>query len=172
MKDCDGKTYISHSGGLPGFGSQWRIMPDYGIGVVAFANRTYAPMGFVNLKILDTIIKIAGLQPRQLLPSKILEQRKNELVKILPGWNNAEQTGIFAENFFPDNPIDSLRKYSIELFAKTGKIISVSPMKPENQLRGSFIIEGEKSNIEIYFTLSPENPPAIQEYRIKEVPKK
>ncbi len=63
LKDCDGKTYISHSGGLPGFGSQWRIMPEYGIGVVAFGNRTYAPMGSVNLKVLDTLIKMAGLKP-------------------------------------------------------------------------------------------------------------
>lgn len=171
MKDCDGKTYIAHSGGLPGFGSQWRMMPDYGIGIVSFANRTYAPMGFVNLKILDTIIKMAGLQPRQLPPSKILEQRKNELLKILPDWNNAEKSGIFAENFFPDYPIDTLKKQASELYAKAGKILAVKEMKPENQLRGSFLIEGEKINIEIYFTLSPENPPLIQEYHIREVPK-
>jgi CubicO group peptidase (beta-lactamase class C family) len=171
LKDCDGKTYIAHSGGLPGFGSQWRIMPDYGIGIVSFANRTYSPMGFVNLKVLDTIIKIAQLQPRQLPPSKILEQRKNELIKILPDWNKAEQSGIFAENFFPDYPIDTLKKYARDLYVKAGKIISVKEVKPENQLRGSFIIEGEKTNIEIYFTLSPENPPLIQEYHIKEVPK-
>ncbi len=171
MKDCDGKTYISHSGGLPGFGSQWRIMPDYGIGVVAFANRTYAPMGSINLRVLDTIIKIAGLQPRQMLPSKILEQRKNELLKILPGWSNAEQSGIFAENFFPDYPIDSLKKQAAGLYAKAGKIIAIKEMKPENQLRGSFIIEGEKINMEIFFTLSPENPPLIQEYNIKEMEK-
>ena len=171
VKDCEGKTYIAHSGGLPGFGSQWRIMPDYGIGIVSFANRTYSPMGYVNLKILDTIVKIAQLQPIQLPPSKILEQRKNELVKILPEWNNAQQSGIFAENFFPDYPIDTLKKYARDLYAKAGKIISVKEVKPENQLRGSFIIEGERTNIEIYFTLSPENPPLIQEYHIKEVPK-
>ena len=155
MKDCDGKTYIAHSGGLPGFGSQWRIMPDYGIGVVAFANRTYAPMGSVNLRVLDTLIKIAGLQPRQLPPSKILEQRKKELLKILPDWNNAQQSGIFAENFFPDYPIDTLKKHAKDMYAKAGKIISIKEMKPENQLRGAFIIEGEKINIEIFFTLSP-----------------
>ncbi len=171
VKDCEGRTYISHSGGLPGFGSQWRIMPEYGIGIVSFANRTYAPMGFVNLKILDTIIKIAQLQPRQLPPSKILEQRKNELLKILPDWNKAEQSGIFAENFFPDYPIDSLKKEAKDLYGKAGRIISVKAMKPENQLRGSFIIEGEKINMEVYFTLSPENPALIQEYHIKEVPK-
>ncbi len=171
VKDCDGKTYISHSGGLPGFGSQWRIMPDYGIGVVAFANRTYAPMGTINLRVLDTLIKIAGLQPRQIIPSKILDQRKNELLKILPDWNNAEQSGIFAENFFPDYPIDSLKKQAKELYTKAGKIISIKELKPENQLRGSFIIEGEKINMEIYFTLSPENPALIQDYEIKEVRK-
>ena len=171
MKDCNGRTYVSHSGGLPGFGSQWRIMPDYGIGVVAFANRTYAPMGTINLRVLDTLIKIAGLQPRQILPSKILAQRKNELLKILPDWDNAQQSGIFAENFFPDYPIDSLKKEAKGLYAKAGKIIAIKPTKPENQLRGSFIIEGEKINMEVYFTLSPENPALIQEYHIKEVPK-
>src|SRR6187551_2907067 len=171
MKDCEGKTYIAHSGGLPGFGSQWRIMPDYGIGIVSFANRTYSPMGFVNLKVLDTIVKIAKLQPMQLAPSKILEQRKNDIVKLLPDWNNAEQSGIFAENFFPDYPIDTLKKYARDLYSKAGNIISVKEVKPDNQLRGSFFIEGENTNIEIYFTLSPENPPLIQEYHIREVPK-
>jgi hypothetical protein len=171
MTDCEGRTFIHHSGGLPGFGSQWRIMPDYGIGVIAFANRTYAPMGYINLRVLDTIVKIAGLQPRQLPASPILEKRKSELVQLLPDWNNAESSGIFAENFFSDNPIDSLKKSSRELFAKAGKVIRVKEMKPENQLRGSFIIEGSNTNIEVYFTLSPENPPLIQEFHISEVKK-
>ena len=96
-------------------------MPDYGIGVVAFANRTYAPMGYVNSRVLDTIIKIAGLQPRQLPASAILEKRKNELVTLLPDWNNAEASGIFAENFFPDYPIDTLKKYAKELLCKSRK---------------------------------------------------
>lgn len=172
LNDCDNKVYISHSGGLPGFGSQWRIMPEYGIGVVAFANRTYAPFGLVNLQVLDTIVKTAGLQPRQLPASKILEQRKNELVKLLPGWENATKSGIFAENFFPDYPLDTLKKHAADLYTKAGKILSVKEIKAENQLRGTFILEGEKADIEIYFTLSPENPPLIQEYRIREIPKK
>jgi hypothetical protein len=170
-RDCDNKVAIGHSGGLPGFGSQWRIMMDYGIGVIAFANRTYAPMGYINTLVLDTLIKIAGLKPRQLPASAILEKRKNELVPLLPDWNNAGQSGIFAENFFSDYPIDSLKKQAREIFKKAGKIITVKEIKPENQLRGSFIIEGEKSNISIYFTLSPENPPLIQEFRIREIAK-
>jgi len=172
MRDCDGREYISHSGGLPGFGSQWRILPDYGIGVVAFANRTYANVGQVNMQVLDSLIKLAQLRPRELPSSAILEKRKNELVKLLPDWKSAEQSGIFAENFFPDYPIDTLKKYAQELYLKAGNIKGVHQVKAENQLRGSFIIEGEKANIEIYFTLSPENPALIQEYHITEAVKK
>ena len=170
-RDCDGKVFIAHSGGLPGFGSQWRIMPDYGIGVVAFANRTYAGMGGVNMQVLDTMIKLAGLTARELPPSIILHERKADLLQLLPDWTDAEKLGIFAENFFPDNPIDSLKKQSKELYSKIGKFVTVHEMKAENQLRGSFIIDGENASLMIYFTLSPENPALIQEYHMSEVPK-
>ncbi|MBC7850945.1 MAG: beta-lactamase family protein, partial [Chitinophagaceae bacterium] len=170
-RDCEGRVYIAHSGGLPGFGSQWRIMPDYGIGIVAFANRTYAGVGGVNMQVLDTLIKIAGLKPRELPPSKILQQRKEELIALLPDWNNAEKSGLFAENFFADFPIDSLKKQSRELFAKAGRIVSIQPIIPENQLRGVFTVQGEKTDFNVYFTLSPENPALIQQYEIWEKPK-
>jgi CubicO group peptidase (beta-lactamase class C family) len=168
-RDCEGRTYIHHSGGLPGFGSQWRIMPEYGIGVVAFGNRTYSPMGGVNYQVLDTLVRGAGLKPRPVAVSAILRQRQQELLAFLPDWEGAAQSGIFAENFFPDNPTDLLRKDAQALFAKAGKIRAVRPMVAENNLRGSFILEGEQANLEVYFTLSPENPPLIQEYRIREV---
>jgi hypothetical protein len=45
-----------------------------------------------------------------------------------------------------------------KLYAKAGKIIAVKEMNAENQLRGSFIMEGEKTNIQIYFTLFSGEP--------------
>jgi hypothetical protein len=88
---------------------------------------------------------------------------------ILPEWKNAEQQTFFAENFFPDNPIGMLRQQSKELFTKAGAIKEVKPMKPENNLRGSFDVIGENTTLRIYFTLSPEHDPKIQEYRITEI---
>lgn len=172
VKDCDGKIYIGHSGGLPGFGSQWRIMPDYGIGIVSLANRTYAPMGTINMTILDTIVKLAGLQPRQLPPSNIFVQRANDLMTVFPDWKKLKEGTLFAENFFADNPIDTLRKEFTTLYEKAGKIKGIKSFSAENQLRGSFIIEGEALDIEVYFTLSPENPPLVQELRVREAPGK
>lgn len=167
LRDCDNKLMVGHSGGLPGYGSNWRILPEYGLGVMLFANVTYAPTAVINLRILDTLIKLANLTPYSLTPSAILNQRKKELVQLLPDFKEAERSGIFAENFFPDYPIEYLRKEAKNIFDKVGKVISVKELIPENQLRGSFIIECEKGKIQVSFTLTPENPALIQEYHIK-----
>jgi CubicO group peptidase (beta-lactamase class C family) len=167
-KDCEGRVQVGHSGGLPGFGSNWAILPDYGIGVVCFGNVTYAPTANLNIRVLDTLISMAQLKPRQLIASPVLQQRKEQLVKLLPDWRAAEASGLFAENFFLDFPVDSLRKEASALFGKAGKIIRIGEIVPENQLRGSFLIEGEHTNIEVFFTLMPDNPPLIQDYRIRE----
>ena len=168
IKDCEGRIDIGHSGGLPGFGSNWKILPDYGIGIISFSNLTYASASLINTQVLDTLIAMAKLQPHRLPASAILNQRKNELIHLLPEWKNPEETHIFAENFFLDYFPDSLRKEAVSIFNKAGKIIHVEELLPENNLRGSFIMEGEKSDIEINFTMTPENPPLIQEYHIKE----
>jgi CubicO group peptidase (beta-lactamase class C family) len=168
-RDCRGNIYVAHSGGLPGFGSNWMIRPNYNLGIVIMSNRTYAPVSRLSLPILDSLIALARLQPYDLPPSAILEQRKLQLMAILPEWKNAEQQTFFAENFFPDNPIGMLRQQSKELFTKAGAIKEVKPMKPENNLRGSFDVIGENATLRIYFTLSPEHDPKIQEYRITEI---
>lgn len=166
-KDCQGKVFVGHSGGLPGFGSNWSILPEYGIGVISFANVTYAGTGGVNNAVLDTIIKLANIKPRQWVVSPLLKERKEQLVKLLPDWKNAEQSGIFAENFFVDYIIDSLRSQTAKLFAEAGKIIRVQDLVPINNLRGNFIMEGEKRNLQFFFTLTPEGTPLVQEFRMR-----
>jgi CubicO group peptidase (beta-lactamase class C family) len=169
MRDCDNRVYVGHSGGLPGFGSNWRFLPEYGIGVVCAANLTYAPTAPVNLRVLDTLIVGAQLKPYQLPASAILKQRQKELTSLLPDWKNADKSGIFAENFFADYVVEDLRTNATSLFQKAGKILNVKEIVPENQLRGEFVMEGEKANIRVFFTLTPENPALIQEFRIGEI---
>ncbi|RIV23707.1 class A beta-lactamase-related serine hydrolase [Fibrisoma montanum] len=168
-KNCAGMVNVGHSGGLPGFGSQWRILPDYGIGVISYANLTYAGLGGINTVVLDTLVSIGGLKPRRLPVSPMLKQRQAELVKLMPDWTNAEKSGIFAENFFPDRPIETRRKEVQALFTKAGKIHRVGELDPENQLRGHFVMEGEQSSIDVFFTLTPENPALIQQLDFREV---
>lgn len=169
-KDCDNRVYVGHSGGLPGFGSQWNILPEYGVGVVSFANLTYANGGRANTIALDTLLALSGIKPRTLPASMVLEQRKNDLVKLLPNWENPQATGIFADNFFMDYFPDKLKAEATEIFAKAGKITKAGEVVAENQLRGYFILTGEKANVKVSFTLTPENPPLIQAYHIEIAP--
>jgi CubicO group peptidase (beta-lactamase class C family) len=170
-KYVDGTTAVGHTGGLPGFGSEWTIYPEYGIGVICFANLTYANAGSVNLQVADTLIRLSGIKQRQLPPSDILTQRRNELVKLLPGWSNPQASGIFAQNFFMDYFPDKLKAEATGIFTKAGKITNTGEVLSENQLRGYFIMNGEEANIRVSFTLTPENPALIQEYHISLVAK-
>ncbi|GAB2653968.1 serine hydrolase domain-containing protein [Flavihumibacter cheonanensis] len=170
-KDCEGRITVGHSGGLPGFGSNWTILPEYGIGIVSFINQTYAPATTLNIQSLDLLVKKAELQPRAVPPSPILLQRQQELTALLPDWKNAEQSSIFAENFFFDYQVDSLRKEAKSVFQAAGKILRSSPIIAENNLRGTFTLHGEKADLNVYFTLSPEQPAKIQAYRIRLEPR-
>ncbi|MHA4807047.1 serine hydrolase [Flavitalea flava] len=173
FKDCKGRSMTGHSGGLPGFGSNWTLLPDYGIGIISFSNVTYASAAAVNMYALDTLISLAGLEPRKIPVSPILEQRKKELIALLPNWDlSGAIKNIFAENFFLDYFPDSLKKEAVGIFAKAGKILNIRDLIAENALRGSFILEGENTDIEVKFTLTPENPALIQQYDIRNLSKK
>lgn len=161
-KDCQGLTSIGHSGGLPGFGSNHSFFPDYGIGIISFANLTYAPASAANVKALRLLVKLASLQPRQLPVSDILAQRKDQVVELLRTWDAKLGDEILAENFYPDFSREYRMKQYQQLLAQSGKILSVEPIVPENQLRGTFILKGEKKDISVFFTLTPERVPKVQ----------
>jgi hypothetical protein len=161
-EDCNGTVRIAHSGGLPGFGSQWAIYPDFNIGVVSFTNHTYGAPSLTNSIVLDTLIALAGLKKRELPPSEILRTRKEQIMRLLPDWNE-EQKEIFAENFYLDLDVEHRRKQLQSVLNDAGKMVKVNDIVALNQLRGTFTIEYEKKKISVFFTLSPEPSALIQQ---------
>ena len=157
---------IGHSGGLPGFGSNWTMMPEYGLAVMSFDNITYGGTSTLNMAVLDAIVATAGLKPRRVPAPDVLETRKNQLVDLLPDWEGASESGIFAENFFKDSRLSDVVLHSRALFEEAGEIQGVGELFAENQLRGSFVLEGENTDILVFFTLSPERVPLIQQFRM------
>ncbi len=169
-RDCKGRVMVGHSGGLPGFGSNWTILPDYGIGIVSFSNHTYASASYLNQVVLDTLLQLTGMRPRKVPVSDILAQRQQELLNILPSWDTTGRAAIFAINFFDDYFLDELRTEAMSIFEKAGTIPRTGEMQAENQLRGKCILYGTNHPVEISFTLSPEQPARIQEYHIRALP--
>ena len=172
-RSCDGRgnIYVGHSGGLPGFGCNWTIMPEHGIGVILFANLTYAPAYEINYCVLQELCNKAKLKQRKLPPSHILKKYKDELIKLIPNWNLARESCMFAANFFKDYSLNTLIEESQAFFKKNGRITYVSDVFPQGQLRGYFIMEGENNDLKISFSLTPENLPLIQQLQISEISK-
>jgi len=160
--DCNGVNTVSHSGGLPGFGSVHQLFPELGFGIVAFSNLTYANMGSPVSEVADTLIALANLKKRVFPVSDALKNSQEQLLKVLPTWT-ADCDSLFAENFFPDKSKDRWRKEMLDLFLQIGTIKNASAVRPENLLRGTFTIEGEKGEMDVFFTLTPETKPLIQE---------
>ncbi|MCU0458092.1 MAG: beta-lactamase family protein [Bacteroidales bacterium] len=170
--DCRERRKIYHNGGLPGFGSNWTIMPDYGIGVVAFSNRTYGSTYAVNQKVLELLMASLELKPRRPEITAILSERMNDLVRIMPDWETAGTGDVFSDNFFIDNPVEDLRAETARIYRAAGAITDVKELIPENSLRGSFAMECEGGTITVRFTLTPEPSPRIQSVSISLTPKK
>jgi len=147
------------------------MLTDYGVGVISCGNLTYANASAINMRVLDTLVRLARLKPRAVPVTPILEERKKDLAALLPDWKGGKASGIFAVNFFEDYFEDALRKEAETVFERIWKVVKVGEMRAENNLRGSFLIEGEKGDAEVKFTLTPENPALIQEYRIRFVEK-
>ena len=137
-KDCEGRISVGHAGGLTGYGSQWTILPQYGIGIISFSNATYAAAGYINTAVLGfhhfTWSTEAKTHSRFLPFSN---RGREQLVKLLPSWTNAAASGIFAENFFLDYFTEELKAQATEILKSIGNIVKVHEMIPENNLRGS-----------------------------------
>ena len=170
-RDSQNVVTVGHSGGLPGYGSQYRFAPDHGVGVMAFTNLRYGPVYNPTSKALALLIEKAKLPVRAVLPSPVLLARQQQVAQLIQSWDEKLGAAIVAENFFMDRSREDWIAAAREKLAPIGTIRSIGPVKPENQLRGRFDVVGESGTREVFFTLTPEREPKLQELEINE-PKK
>ena len=151
-KDCNGLIQIGHSGGLPGFGSNYRFYPEYDLGIISFSNLTYASAGSANYEAINVIFKQSSIESRKLPISDILKERTEQVIKLIHTWDKELGEEILAENFYLDHKREIRMRDANELMASAGRIISIDQLIPLNQLRGTFVMHGEKSDIKVFFS--------------------
>lgn len=162
-------VWIRHSGGLPGWGSDWRFLPEHGFGILAFGNRTYTPIGRFCDELMYTVVtKNPDYFPvRTLAVSSILSQRCNQLYEMLSSsdWSKFDLPSIFASNFFLDFSLEE-RVFDLLLaLSDQGEIVEgqVLVITPESNTQGAFILKCSQGQLKVTMSMSPENPPLIQE---------
>lgn len=168
-EDCNGIKWISHGGALPGYGSNYIFLPEYGVGIMAFCNLTYTSP-YPADKIIKLLFETIDLQPRELPVSDILVERQEQVTQLIQSWDTDLEAEILAENFY----LDKSREYRMsevqEVLEKAGTIYTMIEMKPLNQLRGSFKLQTENGAIDISFTLTPEKNPKVQYLNVSFLP--
>lgn len=166
-QDQRGIIWVRHAGGLPGFGSEFRFLPDHGIALIAFANRTYAPMSAVNHKAMELLINEAKISNRPVEGHPTLFRRAEELATLLTGdWKPEALHAVLAPNVFLDHGLETWRRETRALLDRIGPIRDREPLVPENRLRGRFRLVGQERSLEVFLTLTPEARPRIQEIRL------
>src|SRR5439155_15090083 len=108
-QSCTFRHIVSHTGGLPGFGSIMLWLPEYGVGMVAFGNVTYTSWTGVATRAIEGFVKTAGLQPRQPVPSPALTDARNKVSQLIVRWDDALADSIAAGNLFLDQSKDRRR---------------------------------------------------------------
>jgi CubicO group peptidase (beta-lactamase class C family) len=162
-QNCQFPSIVSHSGGLPGFGTLMRWLPEYGVGFIAFGNLTYSGWGRTVDAATDALARTGGLQPRTIEPSPALTAARNAVAGLVVKWDDAVADRIAAENLFLDQSKDRRRAAIEALRAQVGACSAGSGFdRVENALRGDWTMACERGRLRVAITLAPTSPPSVQ----------
>lgn len=167
---CDYRHIVSHSGGLPGFGSQMRWLVDEGVGFIAMGNLTYTGWGGVFDQATEILAKAGALTRRQPEPSAALLAAKADVTALVMKWDDALADRIAAVNLFLDESKDRRRAQIETLRAEVGVCRADGPFDVENALRGAWTMTCERGALRVAITLAPTIPPKVQYLSVSPAP--
>jgi CubicO group peptidase (beta-lactamase class C family) len=153
---------VAHSGGLPGFGSHVRWLPDHGVGIVAFANRTYAGAWAAVTRAFDALAATGGLEPRVAQPSPALLAARDTALALYDRWDDDAITNAAADNLFLDRPLERRRRACADVRNACGERISVASPRLTGAIRGVWRVTCERGALDVTVALSPAVPPRVQ----------
>ena len=161
-QDCRFMHNVGHGGGLPGYGSLMRWLPEYGVGLIAMSNRTYGGFGGLFNDALNEMHKTGALQRRVVQPSPALLSVQADVSQLIIKWDDALANRIAADNLFLDVAAE-VRKARWQSLAKEhGACRPATSIDPENALRGTWKMMCERGWLEVGITLAPTMPPKVQ----------
>ena len=165
---CEAGLILGHGGGFPGYGSYVMMMPDLGLGIFAFANRTYAP---ASGPATDAGLKLARSAFATPAPAPDLNPGVTaayaEVAKAYDA-GDIEGAGLrFADNFFPDRSKERWNAQLADLKAAAGACETDAPLSAHGRLSASFEWTCEDARLVGSITMTPIDAGAVQELRLQ-----
>lgn len=169
-QDCELGLTIAHGGGYPGYGSYVLLLPEYGIGLFAFTNRTYAGPSPPVWAAAVELHRAGLLAPRAIPVSDALARAYSRAGVMWAEGSVAPGRDLLAMNFLMDRSADNWAAEFVRLREQTGPCNHDGPLVPMGALSGRFTWTCERATLEGQLLLAPTNPPTIQALRFNVAP--
>ena len=105
----DGQRHVGHPGGLPGFGTLMRWVPELGLSVILLANVTYAKCEWPVRRALALIAREAALPRRIIRADPGLLAARDAIDGLVERWDDGVAARLFSPNVDLDRPLSERR---------------------------------------------------------------
>lgn len=159
--DCE-LSYVTHTGGYPGYGSVVMLVPGTGIGVFAFSSRTYsAPVApaYLALKRLND----AGLLAKPVVP--VSERLAIGYAAAAAVWRAGDIMAArerLAMNMLLDRDASGWKKELAKLKSELGSCRTATPITAMTAMAGRFTWDCDKGRLRGSVLLAPTEKPTVQ----------
>ena len=142
-------TIVTHSGGVPGYGSHMRWLPDRKVGVVALSNVTYGDMGWACAEALELLADLDALpKAPDETAAPALQAAAARTVDLVNRWNDDDARALFADNVELDDAFDRRAKEAADTVARHGAL-AMESLDVDTPQRGDVIAAGGLVKIEL-----------------------
>ena len=164
--DCDLGLTLSHGGGYPGYGSHVLLLPDKGVGLFAFANRTYAGP---SVPVWDAAIALQRAGYFRNATPPVSAELAGAYRAVGTVYEEGSVTGagdVFAMNFLLDRDAAGWARDLAELRARAGECVTSAPLSATSALSGEFTWRCDHGRVAGTLLLAPTRPPRIQSLQL------
>ena len=167
-------TFVSHSGGLPGFVLHMRWHPDSGHGVVVLTNSHRGDPVMLATEALGRVLARDRVPAStvSLWPETI--SLRDEADRLIRNWDDQVAARIFADNVDFDRPLAQRRAEIERLIAEVGPLLAPGPssgmVSSVTAADVTWSIPGENGELLCMIHLTPVEPAQIQEIVVRAFP--
>ena len=160
--DCVLGPHFTHSGGLPGYGSNVLMLPERGVGVFAFSNLTYAPVSPVVRDAAIVLTKSGAFPVRATPPSAGLQAMAAAVQRIYAAGDVLAVREALAMNVLLDRDAPRRNAEIAALKTKLGACQAADPIVADNAMSTTLTYPCERGTLRVRVTLAPTTPVSLQ----------
>jgi len=168
-QDCDLGLTLFHGGGYPGYGSHVLLLPDHGIGLFVFTNRTYNGGSGPVWDAAMILHKAGALTGRSVAVSPLLADAYAAAGRIYAAGDVLAAKDRLAMNMLMDSDAAQWKRKLADLRGEVGPCETAAPVTATGRLSGRFLWSCAGGRLEGRGLLAPTATAQIQELTLTPV---